>query len=644
VNHFATLVMKTLSPVLLLLLGPIAVRAQQDSLPRVVITATKVATSSGSDISAATVIDRTFIERTGVRDVAELLRLVPGAVLARSGGPGAQSSLFLRGGENDYVRVLIDGVPVNDPGGAIDFAWLSVDDVERIEVVRGPASVLYGTDAVTGVVQVFTRRGARSAAEGEVAAGRFGHRLVRGTASTGTAGFNLTIGGTTEQSDGLLPFNSQYSRDVASAAIRAMPTTATRLDVTVRGVNDEFHFPTDGAGAVTDSNAFRDNRRLMASATVAHTLSPRLNGELAFTAMNSRGEDDNRSDSPGDTTGFYYYDALTSVRRRGVEGRVNVLVSPSSVLTLGAEAVREAQRGNDSSNFSLARSRFVADRRNEAVFAQWLFEQGRVSLTAGARYDENNTFGSFRTARAGVAVRAWSGGTLRTTIGTAFKAPTFFESFNTAFSTGNAELEPERSRSWEAGVRHATPSGRLALGATWFDQRFRDMIQYAFVSPELPNYFNVAAASARGLELEATTRPVARLRVGANLTLLRTRVDDAGLQTGESATFVKGNRLIRRPSTQASATAGIDLPSRATADVAVTYTGDRDDRDFSTFPATPVVLPSWTRIDVGFTKSIDLGARFELRARIENLLGAGYQEIAGYPAAGRSLTIGVRVR
>jgi vitamin B12 transporter len=638
---FAALAMKTNRLALLLLCSPLAASAQQDSLPRVVITATKVATTAGSGVSAATVFDRAFIERSGVRDVAELLRLVPGAVMARSGGPGAQSSLFLRGGENDYVRVLIDGVPVNDPGGALDFAWLSIDDVERIEVVRGPASVLYGTDAVTGVVQLFTRRAAHTAAEGEVAMGRYGHRLVRGNASTGTAAFNLTLGGATEQSDGLLPFNSQYSRDVASASLRAM-TPATRLDFSVRGVNDEFHFPTDGAGGVSDSNAFRDNRRVIAAATVAHTLSSRVTGELAVTAMNSRGEDDNRPDSPGDTAGFYYYDALTSVRRRGVEGRVNVLVSSSSILTLGAEAVREAQRGNDSSNFSVERSRFVADRRNEAVFAQWLSEQGRVALTAGARYDENSTFGSFRTARAGVAIRAWAGGTLRTTIGTAFKAPTFFESFNTAFSTGNADLEPERSRSWEAGLRHTTGQGRIALGATWFDQHFRDMIQYAFVSPELPNYFNVAAASARGLELEATTRPAARLTVGANLTVLRTRVDDAGLQTGESATFVEGNRLLRRPSTQASATMGIDLPARATADIAVTYTGDRDDRDFSTFPATPVVLPSWTRVDLGFTKAIELGARFELRARIENLLGASYEEIANYPAAGRSLTIGVR--
>ena len=633
---------RSLAVALLAVLTPVIARSQQDSLPRVVITATRVATPAGSGISAATVIDRAFIERSGLRDVAELLRFVPGVVIARSGGSGAQSSLFLRGGENDYVRVLIDGVPVNDPGGAIDLSWLSVDEVDRIEVVRGPSSVLYGTDAMTGVVQLFTRRAAYTAAEGEVAAGRYSHRLARGNASAGTDQFNLTVGAAAEQSDGLLEFNSQYERNVGHAALRMAPTGGTRLDLSLRGVNDAFHFPTDGAGNVVDHNAFRDNRRLLAAATIAHAFSSRVNGELSFNAMNNRGEDDNQPDSPADTIGFFYYDAVTSVRRRTVDARVNLMASATSVFTLGAEAVREAQRGNDSSNFSFERSRFAADRRNSAVYGQWLSELGRLSLSAGARYDDNDTFGSFRTARAGVSLRGWSGGTVRATIGTAFKAPTFFESFNTAFSTGNADLDPERSRSWDVGLRQVVAGTRLTLGVTWFDQRFRDMIQYAFVSPGLPNYFNIAAASSRGLELEAALRPAARVHLGANMTLLRTRVDDAGLQTGESETFVEGNRLLRRPSTQASAILSIDLPSQATAGIGVAYTGDRDDRDFSTFPATPVVLPSWTRVDVSFTRAIEFGARFELRARVENLLGARYQEIVNYPAAGRSLTIGVR--
>ena len=627
---------------LILLAVPRVAVAQQDSLPRVVITATRVDVTTGAGISSTTVLDRTFIERTGVRDVAELLRLVPGVTVARSGGPGAQSSLFLRGGESDYVRFLIDGVPVNDPGGALDLSWLSLDDVDRIEVVRGPASVLYGTDAVTGVVQVFTRRARSAYAEAEVSAGRYGNRLTRGSAAGGSERLNLTVGAARDRSDGLLAFNSDYTRDVANAAVRALPSSSTRLELSVRGVNDEYHYPTDGAGNVSDRNAFRDNRRLITAATISQVMTPRVRGELSLTAMNTRSISDDRSDAPSDTAGFYHYDARANVRRRAADARVHLLLTPSSVFTLGAESVREAQRGNDSSNFSFERSRFAEDRRNSAVYGQWLSEHGLLSITAGARYDDNDTFGAFRTARAGFAWRAWRGGSLRLSAGTAFKAPTFFESFNTAFTTGNADLEPERSRSWEAGVRHT--AGRLTIGATWFDQRFRDMIQYAFLTFGQPNYFNVAAASARGLEVELAANLSSRVRAGANTTILRTRVDDAGLDSTEAATFVRGNKLLRRPALLASAHVAVDLPGRTTTDVTVTYTGKRDDRDFGSFPATPVELPGWTRVDLGFTRPVlDLsGARFDVLLRLENALDSSHEEIANFPAPGRSLTIGLR--
>jgi vitamin B12 transporter len=367
-----------------------------------------------------------------------------------------------------------------------------------------------------------------------------------------------------------------------------------------------------------------------------------VRGELSLTSTDVENLDDDRADSSADTIGFYYYDALTKVRRRAADARMHFSPNASSVLTIGGELVREDQSGNDSSNYSFERSNFEENRRNSAVYAQWLSEHGRLSITAGARYDDNSTFGAFNTARAGIAFRAWEGGTLRFTAGTAFKAPTFFESFNTAFSTGNADLDPERSRSWEAGVRHN--AGRVSVAASWFDQRFRDMIQYAFLSPEQPNYFNVAVATARGLELEATARLSSAIRLGATTTFLRTRVEDAGLQSGDDATFVEGNRLLRRPGVMSTVSMEYDVTGNTTGGLFLTWTGERDDRDFATFPATPVVLPAWTRIDVAITQRLGqwTGGQFELMARVENLLGAEYEEIVNYRAAGRSLTIGLR--
>jgi len=133
--------------------------------------------------------------------------------------------------------------------------------------------------------------------------------------------------------------------------------------------------------------------------------------------------------------------------------------------------------------------------------------------------------------------------------------------------------------------------------------------------------------------------------VDATTTLLSTRVDDAGLQSGDDATFVEGNRLLRRPPIVSTVSLAFDVARNTTAGLSLTYTGERDDRDFSSFPATPVVLPAWTRVDVSLTQPLAFGwsrGRFELVARVENLFGAGYEEIVNYPAPGRSLTIGLR--
>ena len=622
----------------------VSLAQQPDSLPRVVITATRVEAPIGSGIATATVIDRATLQRTAARDLAEVLRSVPGVAIARSGGPGAQSSLFIRGGENDYVRVLVDGVPVNDPGGAIDLSWLSVDDVERIEVVRGPASVLYGTDAVTGVIQVFTRRPSRHSADAEVAAGRYGTTLVHGSASSGEQRLSFAADASRERSEGVLEFNNGYSRDVLSARARSGPSATSRLELSVRQVRDIFHFPTDGAGNVEDRNSYRDNSRRSAALAASREWSW-IRGEISLLSIDLSGRDDDRPDSPADTSGFHSYDARTLVRRRIADARVHLSLPGRSILTLGAERVKEDQRGNDSSNYSFERARFEADRRNAAAYGQLLADAGRLSVSAGVRWDENNTYGAFRTGRGGLSFRTWQGGSLRASIGSAFKAPTFFESFNTAFSTGNADLAPERSASWEAGIRQASLDGRLALSATWFDQRFRDMIQYAFLSPDQPNYFNVAAASARGLELEASAPLPAGARAVASATFLRTRVDDAGLQSGPGATFVAGQRLLRRPGAVVTASVIAALPGGATADIAVRYTGQRDDRDFGTFPATPVTLPSYTRVDATFVGPVAadwIGATLDLVLRLDNVFGAGYQEIANFPAPGRSLTIGLR--
>lgn len=615
------------------------------SLPRVVITASRVETPLAGGVLASTVLSGDTLRRAGIRDVAEALRVVPGVAIARTGGPGAQTSLFVRGGESDYVRVLVDGVAVNDAGGAIDLSWLSLHNVDRIEVVRGPSSVLYGTDAVTGVVQIFTRHG-RGAPRFEAAAeaGRYG--TVRGELSVlgggATAGIALT--GARERSDGLLPFNNGYASEVFSLRSH-LRVGDSRVQFAARHGDETYHYPTDGAGNVVDHNARRGDRRTTLAADVAHQFSSRWRGELTLTSHTGQGRTLDLPDDASDTAGFHSYRSRGTLQRQSAGARLHFAPTTASVLTVGAEWSTDQQESRDSSNYDATTNAFDAERLNRGYFGQWLMERGRLMVSAGARYDDNDSFGDFRTARVAAAWRLWNGGVIRVSTGNAFKAPTFLESFNSAFSIGNAALLPERSRSWEIGVRHDRPGGRWRLGATWFDQRFADLIQYTFAAPGQPNYFNVARATARGLEVDGESSIAGLLRVVGSVTFLRSRVEDAGFDTDAGATFVAGQRLLRRPSH--SATLGLSSDRGGTLlDLTAHFTGARDDRDFSSYPATPVRLPAHARVDLSAQRELTTvaqGSAVHVLARLENLLGAGYQEVANFPAPGRTLVVGVRL-
>jgi vitamin B12 transporter len=616
------------------------------ALPRIVVTATRVAAPIAADVLAAAVLDRPTLVRSGVRDVAEALRLLPGVAVVRSGGGGAQASLFVRGGESDYVRVLVDGVPVNDPGGAIDIGWLTLDDVDRIEMVRGPASVLYGTDAVTGVVQIFTRdgRAGSSMAAGAEAGSHGASRLdialggARGPASG-------SLSGARQGHDGWLAFNNDFRQDVFAARGRVGSPQVGTAAVSLRTSDEEFHYPTDGAGRVEDRNAYRRDHRTLVSAAVSRAFGVRVDASLTYASFQGKGRTDDVPDGPADTLGFHAYRSAAGLRRHVTDGHLDVRLTTNTLVTFGGERMRETQRSSDSSNFDLARNVFSARRDNRAIYAQVLADRGPASLSAGWRYDDNDVFGAFRTARVGAAWRAWRGGALRFAAGSGFKAPTFYETFNTAFAVGNRQLVPERSRSWEAGLRHTALAGRLTVAATWFDQRFRDLIQYTYKAPDLPNYFNVAAASARGLELEVGATASPRLRTTLTTTLLRTRVDDPGFDTGDAATFVKGRPLLRRPR-HTTAIHVATVPAAATSiDVLARHVGPRDDRDFSVSPALPATLPAYTRVDVTATRrllSVGDDAEMRLLARAENVFGVAFQEIVNFPGLGRVVTVGVR--
>jgi vitamin B12 transporter len=620
------------------------------ALPGLVVTATRVPLPREALPTSVTVLTGVELRERGVASVADALRTVPGVHVARAGQHGAQTSLFLRGGQSGYVKVLVDGVAVNDPGGAIDLADLTTDQVERIEIVRGPTSVLYGSDAVTGVVQIFTRRGGGAPTLAVTAAAGRGERryedgsfgtLEGDAALTGTAGgVGYMVGGGRSWSEGAYPFNSDRRHDGLNARLDWSAPWGTELSVTTRFTDSDTGFPTDGSGALVSPTARLERRALTTGLDAGHRLSDRVTvrGQLGLLDRSQLSHD-----GPVDAGGDFYRHAI-DLTRVSADVRLD-LDLPRATASIGAG--RQDQRGATDYRSRSQWGPFDADaefsRRNLGYYAQLLSEPvSGLHLTVGGRLDDNQVFGTFHTYRLGAAYIL--GDTrLRAAAGRAFREPTFAESFGSGFGdTGNPGLVPERAASWEVGAEQRL--GPVLLGASWFDQGFQDLIQYTFTTdtPEDPNYYNVAAAEARGVELTAELE-VGSLAIGASHTRLRTRVLDPGLAT--DAGFVQGQPLLRRPANSGSLTGRYRFHGGSFG-LTLNAVGEREDLDFGAgFPAPRVTLPSYTTVDLAAEARVPLpaGPPSAVILRVENLLDADYEGIRGFPAPGRLISVGVRV-
>jgi len=608
-----------LSLTLLVLAAPLAAQ-QPDSafhLKPVVVTATLVPAPADAVPAAVTVISGDALRAGGVRTVADALRFVPGASVVESGSFGSQTSLFLRGGESDYVKVLIDGVPQNLPGGSFDFANLTTADIDRIEIVRGPVSVLYGSDAVTGVIQIFTRAG-RGTPRGQVGfgGGTYAAQWAGGDVGGGTGPWSYGVSLSRFTSDGLYAFNNEYKNGAASARLRFAPDARTDASLSARYADGAYHFPTDGGGQPVDSNQSTTARGPSFGIDAGRVLSARV----GLRANVGWSEAQNRYD---DATYAYHSQDIT--RRLAAGARADVRPSAATVVTIGAEYAHESQSG----------SSLDTTRRNSALFAQVLTgTTGPLSFTFGARIDDNQQFGTHGTGRAGMVWRLDERTRARAAAGTGFKEPTLLENFGTSsFARGNPDLQPEQSASWEVGLEHTPPGDRVTVAVTYFHERFRELVQYsgAPVGPDSVNFYNVPGARVQGIEIGIQGT------IGA---VLSVDVSYAYLESRDSA----GQRLQRRPTNAGSLRLGYTLRGRGSLALATVFTGDRDDYDYAPYPAVRVTLPPHTRVDWNGSYALSRGRGvwpgLTLNALVENLFDAKYQDIRNFPARGRTLLFG----
>ncbi len=579
----------------------------------VVVTAEAVPADASSLGVAVTVVDRAAIDRSRSATVADLLRAVPGVDVARSGGPGGVTSLFLRGTNSNSTLVLVDGVKMNSPYfGGVDLSSLGTANVERIEIVRGPFSALYGSEAIGGVVQVFTRRAEAAGLEGNA---HFG----LGNASSREGGVNasfregivgVTAGFRRGTTAGDLP-NETFEATDLSAALDVEVAPGVKTGVAVRRDTSRTGIPFSGATATPNRVTTGD------TTLVSVPVSLVLGAGTTLEATGTYAADSPTYADPDDPWGFTFSE--TRARRAG--GRlVASHVAGANRVSVGADYERTMVDNEDSYGVQLdglttsTWSVFAEDRLSLA--------QDRLAITAGVRRDENDAFGASTNPRLALTWTVSSALRLRAAAGSAFRAPSTGELYY-PFS-GNPELKPEESVSYEAGGEWDFAPG-FAVAASLFRNDVNDLIRYDFASQR-----NVNVGRARMTGVEASVRGALgrSLHLRAGYTWLDTEDLDTGLP------------LLRRPAHRASVTLAGDLGRGASAELTGLWVGERDDVDATTF--LRVTSPAYFRLDLAATgpRLFDHVAPF---ARVTNLLDRDYSEVAGYPSPGTRFVAGLDV-
>lgn len=538
---------------------------------RVTVTANRTETPAILTGSSETVITRDEIESRQDVMVSDLLQTVPGVVINRSGGYGALTSMFTRGGESDYTKILLDGIPLNEPGGAFDFSSLAATDLDHIEIVRGPQSALFGSDAMTGVVQLFSRRGDAENIRPQVTLNLDGGNLSTLNAGadvngqTGRLDYDAFWSRFSTDNQGI---NAAFADSTAGANLGMNLGTATKVrwilrdDLSLAGtpgqaafepaINDASFHKGDGYTGVSFTNQtteFWDQR-------LTYTF------ERSRQASRDLGLDPPYTPSfEGHTSPFEFFDTafdfLNDTRRHHLDYQSDLSLGPGThnwgqhTFTFAFSWDREIGAIGDRLAL-IVPTHALRDDFGGAFQHQVIV--GRLSLTNSFRVEDNSSFGRTVIPRSSAAYllrrgnESFGATKLKFNFGLGIKEPSFIESFSPEQSfLGNPNLRPERSHSFDFGLEQRLWNDRAKVEVNWFDNRFRDLIEFETLSftPFIGTFFNLNASKANGAEVILETVPHAGLRFTAEYTYLNGIIMRSSTPT--DPVFGVGQGLLRRP-------------------------------------------------------------------------------------------------
>ena len=615
----------------------------------VIVTATRSPTAIDRVSSSVTVLDKAAIDRSQDIGVTEILQRTPGVSIARNGGYGTNTSLRIRGAETDQTVVVIDGVKLNDPsspGGGYNFANLLVGDASRIEVLRGPQSVLWGSQAIGGVVNIVTALPDRPL-QGSTDIEAGSRNTVNARAAIGGKQGPLTfrLGGQAFTTDGIsiiAPAFGGVEKDGytnQSVTGRAELQVADGISAELRGFYANGR--TDLDGFAGDSAEYGVERDVVGYGGVNVALfDGRLRNRVGY-GYTSIKRDNYNPALARDLT----FDALG--RNDRIEYQGSLAIAPGWDATFGVD--HEHQRFRSVAPPAALTTPIPAPIVGTAdltgVYGQInATVRPGLTLNAGVRNDDHSRYGGKTLFQGGAVWKLPTGTLIRATYGEGFKAPTLYQLFS---EYGNQALQPERASGWEAGVEQHLFGQAVTLGGTYFERRSRDLIVFAscpFGAASTPAicfrpgttiarfgyYANISRAYAYGVEAVGSLRVGTRLLIDGNYTWSPSEDRSTG-----SATY--GLQLARRPRHSANGSATYTLVNGMSAGAAVRWSGETFENAAHTIRLAPYALVD-LRGEVPLTKAV------ALFGRVENLFDKEYETAYRYGTLGRSFYAGFRGR
>jgi vitamin B12 transporter len=619
------------------------------------------------------VITREEIDARQSVTLPDVLLYSPGIAIARTGAEGGTASIFLNGGNSNFTKVLVDGAAINPPGSAVDFSSLTLDNVDKVEIVRGAESAIYGTDAVSGVIQLFTHRGETQIPQASIFAEGGGFSSARGGGQiSGLLGaFDYSAAASYFTTNGQGPNDAFINRTLSgNFGYRFSETNELRL--TVRNNTSSAGIPGQTLFEPPNLDQFYDQKIFSADARWTFSTGKHWRHELSGGESYTRQHNDNPIQS------FYATDPHAFCPQANPAA-----VATANFCDFTNESLFQYNRANVVAQTSYILANFAATagyqyevenaalsdvnvnharRNNQGGYLDFRYRpMRRVSLNFGARAEANANFGTRVVPRIGgsVVLRYGSGSVgdtlLRAFYGQGIKEPRFDQILGDNFGDfGNPALKPESSKNWSAGLEQKLLRDRVRLTAEYFYSSFYNIVSFAFcladpsdpainscnvtipgAPPSFGFFFNTDRALARGVNVAAETTFTRWLNLAGNYTYDDTRV----LQSPNAfdPSQLPGNHLIRRPVNSGSLTLNGNY-QRFGLTFAAYFTGVRTDSDFLGLGLTS--NPGYARFDIA--AHYNFARHVSLYARAQNLFDKQYQDALGYPALGRDYRVGLK--